>query len=102
MSRFVSGFPGRRKDDHAVFVMLCWGDREPACCLAESLKGMDAFKRNRMTMDEMSTTNNEFPLSCLCCHIHLTGAETKIQGKKKSLLKWNRLLAIILEIKDSL
>lgn len=36
-------------------------------------------------MDEMSTTNDEFPLSCLCCHIHLTGAETKIQGKKKPL-----------------
>lgn len=62
MKSFVSGFPGRRKGHHAVFVMLCWGDREPACCLAESLKGTDTFKGNIMTMDEMSTTNNEFRL----------------------------------------
>ena len=62
MKSFVSGFPGRRKDHHAVFVVLCWGDREAASCLAESLKGTDTFKMNRTTMDEMSTTNNEFPL----------------------------------------
>lgn len=63
--RSISGCPGKKNDHRALVLMLCWGDRESTCFLAESLKDMNTLERNIKMMDKMSTTN-EFPLSCLC------------------------------------
>lgn len=63
VSRFVSGFPGGRKERPALsrlFGVLGWRDKEPTGSFADSVKGLKTLKRKKMTMGKTSITNNVF------------------------------------------